>query len=170
MLEYYLENVDWSGLEYGVDYVCLGWVPSMEPALAGLAEDIWMTSPTDIHGTPVSEIPLMAEYRDIDDVSVFMFTTGTSLDPYMRQWAQYKDPTLVITGLATITMSIHYYEQRLIDAYLLSLVPTAGYELLTGAPGLGVAFVDANSLVVIYAVFLMIVSNIIFWTKERNKQ
>jgi hypothetical protein len=166
--EYYLENVDWSGLEYGVDYVSLGWVPSMESALAGLYEDIWKTAPKDLFGTDLADIPIMQYFRNGDDVDIFIFTTGTSLDPYMRQWGQHKETVLCNTGLATITMSMQYVERGLIDAYLLSLVPTAGYEMLIDKKGLGTAFVDGNSLSVLYSIALMVVSNIIFWFKGGN--
>jgi hypothetical protein len=170
MLKEYLESgdIDWSGLEYGEDYVCLGWVPAMESALAGFWEDIWKTAPVDYYGTPVEELPMMEEFKNGEDITCFIFTSGTSLDPYMRQFGQRIDLCLGTTGLATITMSMHYVEKGFIDAYLLSLVPTAGYEQLIERPGLGTAFVDANSLVVLYAIGLIILSNIIYWARGRQ--
>lgn len=65
-------------LRYGVDYVNLGYKDGAAAVMRRLGEDIAGAFPTDVNGTPLSEIPMMKSLHDIKQVQV-IFTAATGL-------------------------------------------------------------------------------------------
>lgn len=169
MIDGFLATLDTSGLKYGERYVWLGWIPGGENAVAGLAKDIRSIAPRDRYDTPIENLPMMSNINSASDVTYFIFSTGSDIDPIMRQWYGKTPNILAVLDVVVIPVSAAYIDKGMVQAYLSQLVPTAAYEKLSGKPGLGLAFVDANSASQIFFVGLAIVANIIFWSKGGRK-
>jgi hypothetical protein len=65
-------------LKYGVDFVNLGYKDGAAAVMRRLGEDIAGAFPTDVNGTPVSQIPMMKGLHDLHQVSV-VFTAATGV-------------------------------------------------------------------------------------------
>lgn len=66
------------GKVYGEDYVMLGWKPGLSAVILGLGNFIESTFPTDVYGTPLSEIPMMENIVNYDDVALVNCFTASS--------------------------------------------------------------------------------------------
>ena len=65
-------------LRDGVDYVNLGYKDGAAAVMRHMGEDIAGAFPTDVHGKPISEIPLMKGVHDLRQVKV-VFTAATGI-------------------------------------------------------------------------------------------
>jgi hypothetical protein len=65
-------------LQYGVDYVNLGYKDGAAAVMRRLGEDISGAFPTDVNGTPLAQIPMMRGVHDLKQVDV-VFTAATGI-------------------------------------------------------------------------------------------
>lgn len=88
-------------LEYGTDYVLIGYVPGRETAIAKLAKDIRGVITTDYFGKPLDEIPLMKEIKDAGDIDmIFTFDTTDTREYYVAHWGSQFGSKIVATVVA----------------------------------------------------------------------
>lgn len=69
---------EFPGLQYGVDYVNLGYKDGAAAVMRRLGEDIAGAFPTDGRGTPLSKIPMLQGVHDIRNVKL-VFTAATGV-------------------------------------------------------------------------------------------
>jgi hypothetical protein len=69
---------EFPNLRDGVDYVNLGYKDGAAAVMRHMGEDIAGAFPTDVHGKPTSEIPLMKGVHDLRQVKL-VFTAATGL-------------------------------------------------------------------------------------------
>jgi hypothetical protein len=70
-------TAEFPGLKYGVDYVNIGYKDGATAVMRRLGENIADAFPTDVNGTPLSQIPMLKDVHDIRHVSlVFSAATG----------------------------------------------------------------------------------------------
>ena len=154
--------------KYGVDYVNLGFIPGMETAMAAFAKDVWATAPSDMYGTPISQLPVMSGIKTAKDFALVLFITGSDVAAMIRQYVSAYGSKMV--AFATIGW-VPSFTPYLSSGQLVGLVPgvTGGaqYELLMKSPGAGLATTDALSLGFIYLVVLAILGNVL-WNIERR--
>jgi len=74
--------------KYGEDYVNLHWIPGTETGMSSFAEDVWKTVPADYKGTKLTDLPMMAKVKSVNDFAMLIcIETGTPGGPeYLRQW------------------------------------------------------------------------------------
>ena len=89
--------------KYGTDYVNLGYKDGAEAVMRRLGENIADAFPTDVHGTPISQLPLFepevvpTERRTIDRVQVK--APGSEVRMGIRTIGQFKVVFTAATGL-----------------------------------------------------------------------
>jgi hypothetical protein len=161
------EHIDTSGLVYGEDYVDLGWIPGMEAAISGVVTDLRGTVDTDYEGTPIDELPLLSGINSGDDIDVFGFSSGSMIDRFMRQWAQFNKPILLNMIAIGVPLVMPYVEKGMVTAYINGQRGGAEYEQLLNNPGMGASFIDAQSMIHLYIIFIIIVVSIwSFWRRD----
>ena len=160
------EYIDLSGLTYGEDYVDLGWIPGGEAALAGVVTDFQSTVETDHGGTPAGEIPMLREVRGADDFDVLGFSSGGMIDRFMRQWEPLKKPILLNIIAISVPLCMPYIEKGMVTAYLNGQRGGAEYEKLLSQPGMGTSFIDAQSMIHLYMVAMIVVVSV--WSVSRR--
>jgi len=86
--------------KYGEDYVNLHWIPGTETGMAAFAEDIWKTVPADYKGTKLADLPMMANIKSVNDITMLIvIETGTPGGPeYLRQWQTRNKNLKVLVG------------------------------------------------------------------------
>jgi hypothetical protein len=71
-------TAEFPGLRYGEDYVNLGYKDGAAAVMRRLGEDISGAFPTDVRGTPLSQIPMLEDVHDIRRVKL-VFTAATGV-------------------------------------------------------------------------------------------
>jgi hypothetical protein len=88
---------EFPNLEYGVDYVNLGFKDGADAVMRRMGDDIAGAFPTDVRGTPIHRIPMMARIRNLHQVSaVFTAATGVIGEYWITQvHAQAGTPVII---------------------------------------------------------------------------
>lgn len=162
------EHCDTSGLTYGEDYVDLGWIPGGEAALAGVVTDFQSTVETDYKGTPISQIPMLKDIKSGEEIDVFGFSSGSMIDRFMRQWAPFRKPILLNMIAIGVPLCMPYIEKGMVTAYINGQRGGAEYEKILGQLGMGSSFIDAQSMVHLYIIIMIIV--VAVWSINRRKK
>lgn len=153
---------------YGVDYVRLGYAPLGEPGEAAFSTNIRGVFPTDIHGTPLDEIPMMKDINDHTsiDLVIFQHTACTSVEWPVRQW-------VVPYGMKVITMTLGccgpmaapYYPKQ-IPGFLSGSGMGTELEVLSGNPGPGAVMSDAKNFGVLGLLLFLVIGNLSYLGKR----
>lgn len=69
---------EYPNLKYGVDYVNIGYKDGAAAVMRRIGDDIAGAFPTDVNGTPLAQIPMMRELKNIRGVKV-VFTVATGI-------------------------------------------------------------------------------------------
>lgn len=158
-----------SDKEYGKDYVFLGYLPGKEIAIASYAKDIHSLISVDFFGTPLDELELMDEIRDITDFDLAMsFSShGLPLNYVDQIYVPYNVPLGVcIIGVMAPAIRPYYPDQ--ISGFLSTPRNGAEYELLANKPGIGIADFDAQTIAHVILLIFIVSGNLIE-IKQRDK-
>jgi len=153
------------GLTYGEDFVQLGWIPGWESAMAATAVDIHNAFQNDWYGTPMDQLPIMDDLVALNDFDLVGWG-GYYVDEYARQWTGYNVPLIVNLSATTVSMAKPWFEQGLVNAYLNGQRGCAEFEVLTGYKGFATSAIDAQSIVHLYGVVILIVANVYYWWRR----
>ncbi len=159
--------VGFDDMEYGVNFVWLGWLPGGETAFANIREDVWASFETDHFGTKLEDLPIMAEVHTLQDFEIAMRACNTSPDDFMRQWSGRGVKVLAINGAASVPLMMPYIDNDLMTAYMSTMNQAAEYEKLLGVFGLPTKQMDAQSIAQIYLFLLCIGGNTVYWRRRR---
>ncbi len=160
------------GKEYGVDYVNLGYMAGGIVTLLGMGASIPVTFPSDYGGTPVTEIPLMQEVENFDDIAFVMeVSAGT---PGTREWVQQVQGRYgVVLGSGTTAVGAPnfypYVQSGQLTGLLGGLKGAAEYETLIGCPGDATKGMDAQSIVHALVVVFILLGNVVYLVSSRSK-
>lgn len=85
------------GLQYGVDYINLGYKDGAAAVMRRLGDNIAEAFPTDVNGRPIQQFPIMKGIHDIHQVAlVFTVATGIIGEYWITQvHAQFGTPVLI---------------------------------------------------------------------------
>jgi hypothetical protein len=154
-------------LEYGVDYVNLGYIAGTESGTAAFLADIRKTTGgSDAYGTPISQLPIMEGVNTGSDFDYgFVNVACRCTEPlYVRQWQQpYKIPIATINCAMDLTAVQPYLATGQIAATANGLLGSAEMEYLTGNLGLAFGQTLSVSMVGVYFVILIILGNVFYF-------
>lgn len=99
-------------LQYGVDYVNLGYKDGPDAVMRRMGSDIAGAFPTDVRGTPTRQIPMMAGIQNLDQVrAVFTVATGTIGEYWITQ-VHAQAGTPIIIGPTAVSAPKYYAYQN----------------------------------------------------------
>jgi hypothetical protein len=157
--------------EYGTDYVNLGYMAGGPVTILGMGTSIPETFPNDYYGTPVGEIPLMAEVTNFDDVGIVLeVSAGT---PGTREWVQQAQSRFRIAlGAGTTAVGAPNFYPYIQSGQLVGLLGglkgAAEYETLVDAAGDATKGMDAQSVVHAVIIVLIILGNLAYFFGRRG--
>lgn len=156
--------------EYGVDYVDLGFKPGEEATITAMGRDVHNTFPEDTFGTPVSDLPMMADIKDANDFDlVIAFDSGGSRHFYVGQInSLYETPIACALNSVNVTNTMPYYASGQVLGILNGVRGAAEYEQMVGSLGEGTTNLDAISFGHIVIIFFIIIGNIIYAISDKN--
>ncbi len=160
------------GVEYGVDWIELGWIPGLEIGMAAFANDVWGQAPRDyLEDRPLLEYPMMENIRTAEDVDLVVGIMASKWEEWLRQWnTPYGVPFIVgIPGVGAPGVA-PYLESGQISAFLPGLTASVEYEILIDEPGLAAAASDALSMSHLLIVLLVLIGNVAFFASGGTKK
>lgn len=149
-------------IEYGVDYVRLGYIAGLETGFAEFLTDMKGLVPTDYFGTPTDSLEMLQDVNTGFDIPFMVWAESGTPAPYgIRQYQETFDGTMVeiIVGMLLPTVSI-YLETGQVSGAIVGTAACAQYEFLTGMPGPALRLVNALSLTTLMVLIALIVGNV----------
>lgn len=160
-------TLDAAGYVYGTDYAIFQFVSGSENALTRFAKDVWGTLVADNRGTPVANLPVMANLKTITDFALYV-----SANPAYDQWAvrqfylPYKTSIVQVIVSTALADCQNNWKAGLIAGFIQDLRGGAEYEKLAGRPAYGLQMMDAlniTNMICMAAIFTGIGS---YWGKR----
>ena len=119
-------------LEYGTDYVDLGFKAGNEAVIKTIASDLSQYYPTDSRGTAISQIPMMSGISSLENFDILVNVSAGY--PGSKEWVRYaatplKKPLLV--GCTGVQAPLMYpYVPNQVQGLLGAIKGAAEYEFL----------------------------------------
>jgi len=161
-------------LEYGVDYVNLGYIAGAESGTAAFLADIRKTvGGVDAYGTSVDDQPVMQGINKGSDFGYgFANVACRCTEPlYVRQWQQpYGVPIATVNCAMDLTAVQPYLATGQLAGTANGLLGSAEMEYLTGTLGIAFGQTLSVSIVGVYFVLLIIVGNVLFFITQSGKK
>lgn len=152
------------------DYVFLGYKSGFQTVILGIGEDLRSQYPVDFYNKPLDSIPMMRGVNTYAQFGLVANLCGSAAADYWIQLAQTRYHAPLILG-STAVMASDYYPY-LSSRQLLGLIGgmkgAAEYERLIGVFGDGRRGMDAQSLVHLIIVLLVVLGNVALLTARRR--
>jgi hypothetical protein len=160
------------GKEYGVDYVNLGYKANYVAVLKGMGSAIEAIYPTDNTGTPLSELAMMKDITNYDDIDFIYVVADNGIVDYWISIvnAQYN---IGVGAGVTAVMAPKFYAYvgaGQMTGLLGGMKGAAEYEALVHHPGTATSGMTAQSLVHLFIIFSVIAGNIVFFAQRKQRR
>ena len=144
------------------DYVFLGYKSGNQAVVLGLGENIKGLYPRDFYGRSTSDIPLMKSVNSYSDFALLINLSGSTVaDYYIRIGASRYHRTMVLGSTAVMAADYYpYLSSGQIKGLIGGMKGAAEYERLVGFVGDARHGMDAQSLVHVIVVALVLLGNI----------
>jgi hypothetical protein len=161
------------GRKYGIDWVDWGFQPpsNMVLIVQGLARNIQKQISHDIHGTPLSKIPVMNGIKDIHDIGfVAEITPSSTLDIWIAFiHGPYRTPLIYATTSVSIPEGFMVLDSGQISGMLGGMKGAAEYEKLLGRSDKATMGASALSSSHLLIIAMIILGNIGYISSRRRK-
>lgn len=160
------------GKVYGVDYVNLGYKANYTAVLLGMGTSIETIYPADNRHTRLTELPLMQQVRNYDDIDFIFVVADNGIVDYWISIVNAQFETPVGAGVTAVMAPKMYsfIESGQMTGLLGGMRGAAEYEALVDHPDLAVLGMNAQSLVHILVIALIILGNISFFTGRKREK
>ena len=160
------------GAVYGEDYVLLGYRPGDSFVILGMGAEIASVFDSDFSETPITEIPMMQNITNYDQISLLLnLAAGSSVEGWIT-YGHTKFDLKIAAGVTGVIVSQMYpYLQTGQLVGLLAGFRGAGeYEKLINAPGDGTKGINTASFVHLLIIGLVVIGNIAFFVQRRREE
>lgn len=160
------------GMQYGVDYVNLGFKEGREVVMVQLGENIRSVYPQDHQGRDVSTMPIMQGIHNYEDLALLINISAGY--PGTKEWVQQVRRRFSIPMVAgcTAVSAPEYYpyvQSGQLSGLLGGLAGAAEYEKLVQVPGGSAARkMDAQSLGHVMIIGFILLGNVIHLLRKRR--
>ncbi len=159
------------GKVYGVDYVNLGYKANYVAVLKGLGSSIEAIYPTDNTGTPLKELPLMNDVKNYDDLAFIYVVSDNGIVDYWISIVNALYGIPVGCGV-TAVMAPKFYafvSAGQMTGLLGGMKGAAEYEKLLDKPARATTGMDAQSLLHLLIIALVIAGNVGYFVNRHQK-
>jgi hypothetical protein len=155
----------------GIDFVFLGFRPEITAAILGLGTSIEKVYPKDDRGIPISELPLMREVRNYDDIELVISITDDDTPVYWVNYANARFQANVVAGLTAVmaTTFFPFINSGQMVGMVAGLKGAAEYEKLIKTPGMAARGMDAQSIAHLVMIGFIILGNIAYVMSRKGK-
>jgi hypothetical protein len=160
------------GAVYGEDYVFLGYKVGGSAVILSMGQDFHVSFPADYFNTPLDEIPLMKKVKNYNDIGLVITMSGSTYPDAWVAYAHERYGQKLAAGV-TAVMAADYYPY-LQTGQLVGLIGglkgAAEYEKLIDRPDDGLKGMDAQTIVHLFVVLMILLGNIAFLFVQRAKK
>lgn len=160
------------GAVYGEDYVFLGYKVGGSAVILSMGQDFHVSYPADYFNTPLDEIPLMNNVKNYNDIGLVITMSGSTYPDVWVAYAHERYGQKIAAGV-TAVMAADYYPY-LQTGQLVGLIGglkgAAEYEKLINRPDDGLKGMDAQTIVHLFVVLMILLGNIAFIFVQRAKK
>jgi len=157
------------GAKRNEDFVFLGYKSGFQTVILGIGESLRSQFPVDFYGTPLDSIAILRGVRNYAQYDLVINLSGSAAADYWIQLAQTRYHAPLVLG-CTAVMATDYYPY-LSSKQLLGLIGgmkgAAEYERLLDLFGDGRRGMDAQSMVHVIVVALVILGNLAMLAAKR---
>lgn len=162
---------DENGWEYGEDYVYFGFIAGLETFVARLAEDIPGLLPSDHLGNSVTDIQVMKDIQDYNNIdAVVLWDSGSAVNWFVKQWSPKGVPVGGIFVAVGIPLLETFVKSGDLYGFIGSARGSAELEYIIGKPGEAVATTDTLSLSHLWVIFLIILGNVGMYARKASRK
>jgi len=162
----------------GADYTFLGFLPGGSAVMLSMGEDIHRTFPRDYYGTDIDKIPMMSEVKNYDDIPLLISVSGATYPVAWVVFAGSRYHQKIGCGTTAVSAAEYYayLQTGQFVGMLGGLKGAAEYEHLIEKAGLTKARkaasigMDAQSIVHLMIIFLIVLGNIAYFGVLRRKR
>lgn len=157
---------------YGEDYVFLGYRPGALQVILGMGTDISSVFEKDYEKTPITEIPMMENIKNYDQIALLLdLAAGSSTESWIF-YANTQYNLKIAAGVTGVIIAQMY--PFLQTEQLIGLMPgylgAAAYEKLLNSPGDGTVGINTASFAHLLIIVLVILGNIAFFIHRRREE
>lgn len=159
--------------KYGEDFVNLGYKAGNEAPLVSMGLDFRSQFPTDIKGTPLSDIPMLSRVTQLSQFAlVATFSAGYpgAMEHIRTTATQYKRPLVVVATAVMTPQYFPYFESKQIVGMVGGLQGAAEYEQLAGVEGSAISGMDQQSCAHFTIAGLIVLSNLMTFLQWRKRR
>lgn len=156
----------------GEDYVFLGYRPGVDLVILGMGSDIASVFDTDYNGKPLSEIPMMKNITNYDQINLLIdLASGSSTEEWIT-YANVRYNLQIAAGVTGVIISqmYPYLQTGQLIGLISGIAGAAEYERLLDAPAKGMLWINIESFVHLLIVVLVIIGNIAFFVQRRKEE
>ncbi len=167
------EEIKTKNLQYGIDYVNLGFTAGNEVVIDRMGHSFEESYPKDGQGTPLSELPLMKGVKNYDNVDlIYSLSAGY---PGTQEWVQYAVDVfhvkLAAGNTAVQAPSMYPYVQTgQLAGVLGGMKGGAEYETVLGIPGIAVSYMFSQAVAHAVICLFIIIGNLAFFSSKKRKR
>lgn len=160
-------------LQYGVDYVNLGYTAGNEVVIQRMGSDIHAAFPTDARGTPIDEITIMKGVKNFGNID-FVYNLSAGY-PGTMEWVQFAADRFHATlgaGNTAVQAPLMYpfLGRRQLVGLLGGMKGAAEYEVLANRPARGVRYMFSQGIAHAVVVFFVILGNVAYFATRRKRK
>jgi hypothetical protein len=158
--------------QYGNDYVFLGFKPQFIAAILSMGESIERTFPEDYPGNATSQLQLLQQVKNYDDVAAVISLADGSLTTHWMEYGneRYGVEISAAVAAAMVTTYDPYLSSGQLKAMVGGLRGAAEYENLIGVGGAGARSMLAQSSAHLYIILLIIIGNVIYFRSKKESK
>jgi hypothetical protein len=153
--------------------VNLGYKAGNEAPLVSMGLDFRSQFPTDIKGTPLSDIPMLSRVTQLSQFELVVSCSAGypgALEHIRTTATQYGRPLIVVATAVMTPQYFPYYESKQIVGLVGGLQGAAEYEKLAGLEGTAIAGMDQQSCAHFTIAALIVLSNLMSLIKWRQRR
>jgi hypothetical protein len=173
VIEWTDEDIKSNNKVYGEDYVHLGYVAGFESAYAAFCRDVKAVIKQDYFGTPIEDLPMMADFNDASQIDLWIQVGNPLFMPAIRQFAIAfdKGDKLVAIGFegGLSTFMVQMQAGNLLSGVQGSQDGVV-YEALVNHPFISTAQYVGGNLLMFVAMAAIIVGNLAFYMARGEEE
>ena len=156
------------GVQYGVDYINIGYIAGTETAMAAIGKDLRATTSTDYKGNPLSQYTIMDGITDASSFDLLLcYTTGgDQSEGWVRQWYTVYETPYMCSVLAMMVPTMLPYQNAGQIISVTSGAQAGEMETLVRVPARGIKSADVITLTHLLCLVYVAVGNIAYLGKR----
>lgn len=156
----------------GEDYVFLGFRPGATQVILGMGTDITSVFENDYNGKAVTEIPMMENIKNYDQIDLLIDLASASTTEAWITYANVQYDLQIAAGVTGVIISqmYPYLQTGQLVGLISGILGAAEYERLIDAPAKGMLWINIESFVHLLIVILVIIGNIIFFNQRQREE